>query len=183
MHNAVFCIIKTQSQAAQIVDQLRGLGFRNDDISVLFPDTRRSRDFAYENHTRAPESAEPVVGGTLGLLAGIGALGIPGLGPFIAAGPIRESLRGAAAGAGVGGITSVLVGLGMPETAATRCEAKVRSGNLLISVHADDNTWADRARGVFSRFYGEDIATGAEAAAPREGGASPSAARYTGARR
>ena len=83
----------------------------------------------------------------------------------------------------MGGITSVLVGMGMPETAATHCEAKVRSGNLLISVHADDRAWADRARGVFNRFYCEDIATGAEATAPRGGGPTPWGTRDTGARR
>lgn len=176
MPKAVFCTTKTQSQATQIIDQLRAVGFRNDDISVLFPDTRGSKDSAHEQHTKAPEGAVAgtttggVIGGTLGLLAGIGALAIPGLGPFIAAGPIMAALSGAAVGAGVFGITGALVGMGISEIEAKRYEGKVRSGNILISVHADVDTWADRAKDVFKRLYGEDIATASEARTPRDSG-------------
>src|SRR5688572_22676135 len=118
---SVFCITKTESQAIRIVDQLKGANFSNNDISVLFPDKTGTKDFAHEQHTKAPEGAATgsvaggVLGGTLGWLAGIGALAIPGVGPFIAAGPIMAALGGAALGGAVGGITGALVGLGIPE--------------------------------------------------------------------
>ena len=152
MAQAVFCLARTEAQAIRIVDQLKAAGFAHHDISVLFPDTAGTRDFAHEQHTKAPEGAAAgagtggVLGGTLGWLVGIGALAIPGLGPFIAAGPIMAALSGAAAGAALGGLTGALIGLGIPEYEAERYEGKVKDGNLLISVHTEESTERARAR-------------------------------------
>src|SRR6187401_972576 len=121
MAKAVFCIVNNRANADAIVSDLRAAGFSNNDVSALFPDQEGSRDFAHEKNTKAPEGAATgataggLLGGTLGWLAGIGALAIPGVGPFVAAGPIMAALGGAAVGATAGGITGTLVGLGMPE--------------------------------------------------------------------
>jgi hypothetical protein len=169
MAQAVFCLVRTEAQAIRIVEQLKAAGFSHNDISVLFPDKAGTRDFAHEQHTKAPEGAAAgagtggVLGGTLGWLVGIGALAIPGLGPFIAAGPIMAALSGAAAGAALGGLTSALIGLGIPEYEAKRYEGKVKDGNLLISVHTEDSTERARARQIFAQEGAEDIADTAEA--------------------
>src|SRR5262249_54180474 len=144
MEHAVYGIAKTRAQAESVVEQLRATGFSGDDISVLFPDTAGTRDFAHEKSTKAPEGA--TAGGVAGLgavavlvwLAGIGTLAIPGAGPFIAAGPIMAALGGAAVGAAAGGLVGALVGLGMPEYEARLYEGRLRSGNLLVAVHTDD---------------------------------------------
>jgi hypothetical protein len=168
---SVFCIAKSDLQAESIVMDLKSAGFANNDISVLFPDKTGTRDFAHEQNTKAPEGAAAgagtggVIGGALGWLAGIGALAIPGLGPFIAAGPIMAALSGAAVGAGVGGLTGALVGAGIPEYEAKRYEGKIRSGNILISVHADDGTQRRRAKEIFERAGAEDISDTGEARA------------------
>src|SRR6188768_4240370 len=165
MSKAVFCIAKTQTQAEAIVDQLKMAGFSYDDISVLFPDKQGSKDFAHEHHTKAPEGAATgagaggVVGGTLGLLAGIGALAIPGVGPLIAAGPIMAALSGAAAGAVVGGLSGALIGLGIPEIEAKQYEGKLKEGNLLVSVHVDNTAERDRAKALLKEFGAYDIVT------------------------
>ncbi|HLP07436.1 MAG TPA: hypothetical protein VK178_04660 [Opitutaceae bacterium] len=167
---SVFCIAATNAQADFIVDQLKSADFSNNDISVLFPDTATSRDFAHEKNTKAPEGAITgvgtggVIGGALGWIAGIGALAIPGVGPFIAAGPLVAALSGAAVGATVGGITGALIGLGIPELEAKRYEGKIRSGNILIAVHADDADEIRRAREIFHNAHAEDITTAGEAA-------------------
>src|SRR5258706_5261258 len=138
---SVFCIATSRSQADQIVEDLRAAGFSSNDISVLFPDRETTRDFAHEKHTKAPEGIATgagtggVVGGALGWLAGIGALAIPGAGPFIAAGPIMAALSGVAVGATVGGVAGGLIGLGIPELEARRYEGKVKAGHLLPSLH------------------------------------------------
>ena len=169
MAQAVFCLVRTEAQAIRIVDQLKAAGFSHNDISVLFPDKAGTRDFAHEQHTKAPEGAAAgagtggILGGTLGWLVGIGALAIPGLGPFIAAGPIMAALSGAAAGAALGGLTGALIGLGIPEYEAKRYEGKVKEGNLLISVHTEDSTERARARQIFEQEGAEDIADTAEA--------------------
>jgi Protein of unknown function (DUF3341) len=169
MAQAVFCLVRTEAEAIRIVEQLKAAGFSHNDISVLFPDTAGTRDFAHEQHTKAPEGAAAgagtggVLGGTLGWLVGIGALAIPGLGPFIAAGPIMAALSGAAAGAALGGLTGALIGLGIPEYEAKRYEGKVKEGNLLISVHTEDSTERARARQIFEQAGAEDIADTAEA--------------------
>ena len=169
MAQAVFCLAKTEAQAISIVEQLKAAGFSPNDISVLFPDKTGTKDFAHEHHTKAPEGAATgagtggILGGALGWLVGIGALAIPGLGPFIAAGPIMAALSGAAAGAALGGITGALIGLGMPEYEAKRYEGKIREGNVLISVHAEDRHERARAKQIFEQAGAEDVADTAEA--------------------
>ena len=169
MSKAVFCIARTRSEAELIVNDLKSSGFSPSDISVLFPDTQGTRDFAHEQHTKAPEGATTgagtggVIGGVLGWLTGIGALAIPGLGPFIAAGPIMAALSGAAVGAAVGGMTGALVGMGLPEYEAKLYEGKVREGNYLISVHTEDREQQRRAREIFKRDGAQDVSSASEA--------------------
>jgi hypothetical protein len=171
MSKAVFCIVKNESQAERIVGDLKNEGFSNTDISVLFPDTRGTRDFAHEQKTKAPEGAATggvaggLLGGTLGWLAGIGALAIPGVGPLIAAGPIMAALGGAAVGSAVGGLTGALVGMGIPEFEAKRYEGKIKEGNILISVHTDDSDERERAEEIFERAGAEDIKSSGESKA------------------
>jgi hypothetical protein len=173
MKKAVMCIVQTRNQAEAIVGRLQQTGFTRDDISVLFPDKTGTKDFAHEQHTKAPEGAlggagiGGVAGGTIGLLAGIGALAIPGLGPFIAAGPIMAALSGIAAGATVGGVAGALVGMGIPEIEAKRFEGKIKGGNLLVSVHVDSSDEKARAEEVFKAARAEDICSVNEASVPR----------------
>ena len=168
MSKAVFCLTKTQSQAEQIVTDLKVSGFSADDISVLFPDKQGTRDFAHEKNTKAPEGAAAgatsggAIGGVLGWLAGIGALAIPGVGPFIAAGPIMAALSGAAVGATVGGISGALIGMGIPEYEAKRYEGKIKEGNILISVHTEDGAEVKEAKEIFERAGAEDISSSGE---------------------
>lgn len=174
MAKSVFCITTTEAQAITITNQLKAAGFSHNDISVLFPDKSGTRDFAHEQHTKAPEGAATgagtggVLGGALGWMVGIGALAIPGLGAFIAAGPILAALSGAAAGAALGGLTGALIGLGIPEYEAKRYEGKVKSGNILISVHAHDSAERDRAKAIFERVGAEDISYTEEAGVEKE---------------
>lgn len=169
MAKAVFCIAKSEAQATSIVDQLKTAGFSNNDISVLFPDQSGTKDFAHEQNTKAPEGAAAgagtggVLGGTLGWLVGIGALAIPGLGPFVAAGPIMAALSGAAAGAALGGLSGALIGMGIPEYEAKRYEGKVKDGNILVSVHTEDSTEQARTKEIFTRAGAEDISSTGEA--------------------
>lgn len=169
---SVFCIARTHDQADRIVSDLSAAGFPSNDISVLFPDKGSTRDFAHEKNTKAPEGAATgagtggVVGGTVGLLAGIGALVIPGVGPLIAAGPIMAALSGAAVGAAVGGIAGGLIGLGIPEYEARRYEGKIRDGNILISVHTETGEEVSRAKKVFEQADAEDIGTSGESGVP-----------------
>ncbi|HKU25795.1 MAG TPA: hypothetical protein VJQ54_10015 [Candidatus Sulfotelmatobacter sp.] len=169
MAKSVFGIARTEDQAIRIANDLRAAGFRDNDISVLFPDKQGTRDFAHEQHTKAPEGAVSgavtggVIGGALGWLVGIGSLAIPGLGPFIAAGPILAALSGVAAGGTAGGIVGALVGMGIPEYEAKRYEGKIREGNILISVHTDNSDEVSRAKDIFRNAGAEDIAyTGEE---------------------
>src|SRR3954453_1986072 len=145
MNKSVMCIVNTRQQAESAVAALNNAGFRGNDISALLPDTDTTKDFAHVHNTKAPEGAVAgagaggALGGTLGLLAGIGALAIPGFGPLIAAGPLLATMSGAAAGAAVGGIAGGLIGLGVPEFEAKAYEAKIRGGNVLIAVHTDNS--------------------------------------------
>ena len=147
---------------------MKQAGFSKNDISVLFPDKRGTKDFAHEKNTKAPEGATTggvsggVLGGVFGWLVGIGALAIPGLGPFIAAGPIAAALSGAAVGAGAGGLIGALVGLGIPEYEAKRYEGKLREGNLLVSVHSDNSDETRRAKDIFQRAGASDISAAGE---------------------
>jgi len=184
---SVFCIATSRNQAEQIVEQLKNANFSNNDISVLFPDKGTSRDFAHEKNTKAPEGAATgagtggVVGGVLGWIAGIGALAIPGVGPFIAAGPIMAALSGAAIGAAAGGLAGALIGMGIPEIEAKRYEGKVREGNLLISVHTENSDEINRAKDIFTRAGAQDICTTGESSAPKE--SRTTEAPYAGTRR
>jgi hypothetical protein len=175
MEKAVFGIAKNESQAVSITNQLKIAGFSQNDISVLLPDKTGTRDFAHEEHTKAPEGAATgagsgaILGGGLGLLLGIGALAIPGLGPFIAAGPIMAALAGAGAGAAVGGVAGALIGMGIPEYEAKRYEGKIKGGNILMSVHTRDGSERDRAKEIFETAGAEDISyTGESRVAPAE---------------
>ena len=172
MSTAVFCIAPSESIAHDVVSRLKSSGFDGNDISVLFPDKSSSRDFAHEKNTKAPEGATigagsgGVVGGALGLLAGIGLLAIPGVGPFIAAGPIMAALSGIAVGATVGGIAGALIGMGIPELEAKRYEGKIKDGNILISAHATSAALVTVAKDIFKSGGATDVSTGSEASAP-----------------
>ncbi|HCC57662.1 MAG TPA: DUF3341 domain-containing protein [Solibacterales bacterium] len=168
---AVFGIYASRTAAEEAVDALRNAGFRNTDISALFPDNQGSKDFAHEKSTKAPEgtatgvASGAVVGGVLGWLAGIGALAIPGIGPFIAAGPIMAALAGAGAAGVVGGLVGALVGMGIPEYEAKRYEGRVKNGGILLSVHCDTGDWVTRAKQILKDTGAEDIASTGEASA------------------
>jgi hypothetical protein len=167
---AVFGIYSTAGQAEAAVDHLVGAGFSNADISVLLPDNQSTKDFAHEKHTKAPEgtttgvAAGGVIGGTLGLLAGIGALAIPGVGPLIAAGPIMGALAGVGAGGAVGGLVGALVGMGLPEYEAKRYQGRVKTGGVLLSVHCDTSAEITRAKESLKTTGAEDIASAGEEA-------------------
>src|SRR5258705_9694485 len=148
---AVFALTRDEGQACTIVDNLKAAGFSNNDISVLLPDKAGTRDFAHEKGTKAPEGAVTgagtggVLGGALGWLAGVGALAIPGLGPFIAAGPILAALSGVGVGGAIGGITGALIGMGIPEYEAKRYEGRIKQGGNLLSGHSGTPDWPKKA--------------------------------------
>ena len=168
---AVFGIYHNANQAERVVDRLREEGFSNDDISVLLQDNQGSKDFAHEKNTKAPEgtttgvTAGGVIGGTLGLLAGIGALAIPGVGPFIAAGPIMGALAGLGVGGAVGGLIGALVGMGIPEYEAKRYEGHIKAGGVLLSVHCDTSDEITRAKDLLKHTGAQDISLSGEASA------------------
>src|SRR5579859_2322831 len=168
-NTAVFGIYPSTIQAERAVDRILAAGFSNNDISVLLPDSQSSKEFAHEKNTKAPEGTAAgvttggVVGGTLGLLAGIGALAIPGLGPFIAAGPIMASLAGLGVGGAVGGLIGALVGMGIPEYEAKRYEGRVKNGGVLLSVHCDTSDQISRAKDLLTATGAEDISSTGEA--------------------
>ena len=172
-NTAAFAIFPTRSAAESAVDRLIAAGFTNQDVSVLMSDNNSSREFATEKNTKAPEGTATgvgvggVIGGTLGLLAGIGALAIPGVGPLIAAGPIMAALSGAAVGASTGGVVGGLIGLGIPEIEAKRYEEKLRKGNYLIAVHTHESKDVNRAKEIFKNAGAEDISTISEASVPK----------------
>lgn len=167
-NQAVFGIYKSRSHAETAVNRIMEGGFTNNDISVLLPDAQSSKDFAHEKATKAPEgatvgvSAGGAVGGTLGLLAGIGALAIPGVGPLIAAGPIMGALAGLGVGGTVGGLIGALVGMGIPEYEAKRYEGRVKSGGVLLSVHCDTSEEVSRAEELLKETGAEDISSSGE---------------------
>jgi len=168
-NTAAFGIYRNQMDLEHGVDELKAADFRNADISVLFPDNQGSKEFAHEKHTKAPEGATAgattgaLVGGGLGWLVGIGALAIPGLGPFIAAGPIVAALAGVGAGGAVGGLTGALVGAGIPEYEAKRYEGRIKDGGILLSVHCDDSSWTKGAKEILERTGAQDVASTGEA--------------------
>src|ERR1700682_6502197 len=168
-HTAVFGIYPNYASVENGVDGLKAAGFSNRDISVLFPQSAGSKDFAHEKGTKAPEGATAgagtglVLGGTMGWLLGVGALAIPGLGPFIAAGPIMAALAGAGVGGALGGITGALVGMGIPEYEAKRYEGRVQKGGILLSVHCTSSDEVKRAKQVMEGTNAEDISSTSEA--------------------
>ena len=170
-NTAAFGIYQTQTQAEEAVDTLIDNGFRPEDISVLMADNVGTKDFAHEKHTKAPEGtttgvvAGGAVGGTLGLLAGLGTLAIPGVGPFIAAGPIMAALAGIGGGGAVGGLIGALIGAGIPEYEAKRYEGMVKEGRVLLSVHCDNSEWTSRAKEVLGRTGAKDISSSGESGA------------------
>jgi hypothetical protein len=173
---AVFGIASDRAQAEHIANALQAAGFSPNDISVLFPDKTTTRDFAHEKNTKAPEGAATgastggLLGGGLGWLVGIGSLAIPGLGAFVAAGPIMAALGGAAVGATVGGLTGALVGMGIPEIEAKQYEGKIREGNILLSVHTDDADERKRAKEIFERAGAHDVSSAGEASVKKAAG-------------
>ncbi len=173
MHTSVLGLTTTRQQAETIVAALHEQGIPSQDISVLLPNKEGTHDFAHENNTKAPEgaiagaSAGGALGGGLGLLLGIGALAIPGLGPFIAAGPIMAALSGAAVGAAAGGLAGALIGLGIPEIEAKAYEGKIKSGNILLAVHVGDSGARTRVKKVFEAFQVKDIVSVGEVQAKK----------------
>lgn len=170
-NTVVYGIYRDEEQVSYAIDKMLETGFRNEDISVLLPDNLGTKDFAHEKHTKAPEgtatgaTAGGAIGGALGLLAGIGTLAIPGLGPFIAAGPIMAALAGVGVGGTVGGIIGALVGIGIPEYEAKRYEGRIRAGGVLASVHCDNSDWASKAKDLMKATGAEDISSSSEAGA------------------
>ena len=174
-NTAVFGIYRNSGEAERAVDRIVAAGFSNNDISVLLPDSNSSKEFAHEKNTKAPEgtatgvTAGGAVGGTLGLLAGIGALAIPGLGPFIAAGPIMGALAGVGVGGAVGGLIGALVGMGIPEYEAKRYEGRVKDGGVLLSVHCNSSDEVSRAEELLKQTGAQDISSAGEKAASTHG--------------
>ena len=170
-NTAVFGIYQDRVTVENAVHMLQQAGFRNTDISVLFPYNEGTKDFATEKNTKAPEGTAAgvgtgaVVGGTLGWLAGIGALAIPGLGPFIAAGPIMAALAGIGVGGAIGGLTGALIGMGIPEFEAKRYEGRIKEGGILLSVHSDSSDWARKAKEILERSGAQDVSSTGEASA------------------
>ena len=170
-NTAVFGIYSSRTGAENAVDLMKAAGYRNTDISVLFAENQGTKDFAVKKDTKAPEGiatgagSGALVGGALGWLAGIGALAIPGVGPFIAAGPIIGLLSGVGIGGTVGGIAGGLVGAGMPEYEAKRYEGRMKTGGILLSVHCDDSSWTKRAKTILEETGAEDISSTGEASA------------------
>jgi hypothetical protein len=168
-NTAVFGIYPSYANVESGVDGLKAAGFSNQDISVLFPASAGTKDFAHEKGTKAPEGATAgagtgvILGGALGWLLGVGALAIPGLGAFIAAGPIMATLAGAGVAGTVGGVAGALVGMGIPEYEAKRFEGRVKDGGILLSVHSDSSDWTKRAKLILEATGAQDISSTAEA--------------------
>ena len=168
-NKAVFGLYSTRRQVENAVDELKTQGFRNADVSVLFSENVGTKDFAHEKGTKAPEglatgaTSGAVVGGALGWLAGIGAIAIPGVGPLIAAGPIIGALTGVGVGGTVGGIAGGLIGVGIPEYEAKRYEGRIKEGNILLSVHADDSEWVKKAERILKETGADNVSSTSEA--------------------
>lgn len=167
-NTAVFGIYPDRAAAEEGIEILRRTGFRGTDVSVLFPENSGTKDFGHEKNTKAPEGATSgvvaggITGGVLGWLTGIGALAIPGIGPFLAAGPIVAALAGAGAVGTLGGIIGALAGLGIPEYEARRFEGRIREGGLLLSVHCDNHEWVKKAREILESTGAQEVAAAGE---------------------
>jgi hypothetical protein len=181
---AVFGIYSTRTAVENAAESLVKAGFPTSDISVLLPESLGGpEEMGTEKVTKAPEgtaagvTAGGAIGGTLGLLAGVGLLAIPGLGPFIAAGPIMAGLAGLGVGGAVGGVTGALIGMGIPEFEAKRYEGRLQKGGILLSVHCDSSNEIKRAKEVIKASGGEDVSSTGEASADTSGDAASKAAR------
>jgi hypothetical protein len=170
-NTAAFGIYRDEASLRNGVEALEQNGFRLTDISVLFPGNVGTKDFAHEKGTKAPEGAATgagtgaVVGGALGWLAGIGSIAIPGVGPFIAAGPIMAALAGAGIGGTAGGLIGALAGAGIPEYEAKRYEGMIKEGGILLSVHCDNSEWTSKAKDILERTGAHDVSSTGEASA------------------
>lgn len=170
-NTSVYGIYRDEPHVVTAIGSLLQAGFRNEDISVLLSDNQGTKDFAHERHTKLPEGSATgavtggVIGGTLGILAGVGSIAIPGIGPFIAAGPVLAALAGVGAGGTVGVIVGALVGMGIPEYEAKRYEGRIKEGRVLASVHCDNSQWVDRAKRILNDTGAEDISSAGEAGA------------------
>ena len=170
-NTAVYGMYRDRYHAEEALDRLLAAGFRKEDVAVLFADNQGTKDFAHEKNTKAPEGTTAgvvtggAIGGTIGLLAGIGLLAVPGVGPLIAAGPIMATLAGLGAGGAVGGLIGALVGMGIPEYEAKRYEGRIREGGVLLSVHCDNSDWVKRAKELLKQTGAEDISSAGESSA------------------
>ena len=170
-NTAVFGIYSSRPATEDAVKALKEAGYRNTDISVLLAANEGNKDLGAEKASKAPEGATAgassgaVIGGALGWLVGIGALAIPGLGPFIAAGPIMALLSGVGVGGVIGGVTGALIGAGIPEYEAKRYEGRIRAGGILLSVHCDDSEWTRRAKTILQETGADDVSSTSEATA------------------
>ena len=171
-NTSVMAIFADQMSVSNAVDHLKQEGFNSSDVAVLLADNQGTREFAHQKDTKAPEGATTgaatgaVIGGALGWLAGIGAIAIPGVGPFIAAGPILAAIAGLGAGGAVGGLAGGLIGLGIPEYEAKRFEGMIKEGKALLSVHCRSSEAVKKAKDILEACGGTDIASRAEASAP-----------------
>src|SRR5450631_3540447 len=167
-NKSVFGIYSSRSGVENAVVALKDAGFQHSDVSVLLPENLGSKEIATEKNTKAPEGATTgagsgaIIGGTLGWLVGIGALAIPGLGPFIAAGPIMAALAGIGVGGAVGGVTGALIGMGIPEFEAKRYEGRLQKGGILLSVHCDTAEEIKNAKGILESSGAEDVSSTGE---------------------
>jgi len=170
-NTAAFGIYHHEPRLKQGIETLEREGFRTTDISVLFPENVGTKDFAHEKGTKAPEGAAAgggsgaVVGGVLGWLAGVGSIAIPGVGPFLAAGPIMAALAGMGVGATAGGMIGALAGAGIPEYEAKRYEGLIKNGGILISVHCDNSDWTSKAKDILEKTGADDVSSAGEASA------------------
>ena len=170
-NTAVFGIYTNRSGLEEGINAFRAANFRPEDISVLFPENVGNKDFAHEKASKAPEGAAAgagsgaIVGGVLGWLAGVGAIAIPGVGPFLAAGPIMGALAGMGAGGTAGGLIGALAGAGIPEYEAKRYEGMIREGGILVSVHCDNSEWTSKAKDILERTGAHDVSSTGEASA------------------
>lgn len=178
-NGVVLGIFNSRSEVEQAIDALKADGFRSADISALFPSGTSNKEFAHEKGTKLPEGTTTgtasglLLGGTLGWLIGVGAIVIPGLGAFIAAGPIMGMLAGAGLGSAVGGLTGALIGLGFPEYEAKRYEGQVKDGGILLSVHCDNHEWTERAQDLLKQNGARDISATSETRADYESSKRP----------
>src|SRR5918995_5024500 len=170
-NTAAFGIYQSQAALEEGIAALRQAKFRHEDISVLYSENTGTKDFAHVKATKAPEGASTgagtgaVIGGVLGWLAGIGAIAIPGIGPFIAAGPIMGALAGVGVGGLAGGLAGSLVGIGIPEYEAKRYEGRLQRGAILVSVHCDNSEWTRKAKDILEQTGAEDVSSTGEASA------------------